>query len=182
MLLQDQVFIVHRRLTKKLLAGFLAGLLHPVVVDFPSFELSSFETLTALKHSCAELLALMDQSDRPIIICPTKCASPPALAGLLLSYPSIYYTEDPASKVVNAEVALCSVSTDIMPKILMQFSCPPSLVKTVLTELDDTMQQWEFRLGNLSPKARKLWDSYTGVESCTFKVQLETRRVPILSL
>jgi hypothetical protein len=182
-LLHGQVFIVHRQLAKELLVRFLNGLLCPIMIDFPSFKKSSLEAETTLKISCADLLAILDQADQPITISSKTMQSPPSLAGLLLSYPSIYYSEDPTSAIFNAEVGVFSVHTDgRVPRTLMQFSSSPDFVETVKTRLEEIVKEWERRLTQLSPALTKRWCSYTGEESCTLKIQIETRRTPILSL
>jgi hypothetical protein len=182
-LLHEQVFIIHRQSVKELLARFLNGSSSPIIIDFPSFKKSNLDAVTALKNFCADLLPILDQAGQPLTISSKTLQSPPSLAGLLLSYPSIYYTEDPASKVLDVEVAVFSVYTDSkVPRTLMQFSSPPGYVETIQTQLKETVKEWERRSSQLSPALSKLWCSYTGVESCTLKIQMETRRALILSL
>ena len=107
----------------------------------------------------------------------------PSIAGLLLSYPAIYYSEDTNSRLLDADLNVISVRTDgQVPRILMQFSCPPGLLDEVTKELKSIIEEWESRSSQLAPHLRDKWHEFTGVESCTLKIQVETRRVPVLSL
>jgi hypothetical protein len=174
---------MHRHLVKESITRFLTGISRPIIVDFHSFENTGPEAVTALKESCAYLLARIDEGKEGISISSNVVQSPPSLAGLLLSYPLIYNSEDPTFKLFNAEVVVFSVCTDsTLPRTLMQFSSPPSVVDQVQTLLEEIVKEWEDRMKQLSLELKDRWSRYTGVESCTLKIQVETRRAPLLSL
>jgi len=182
LLLNDQVFFIHRHLVKESIIRFLTCVSTPIIVDFCSFDNAGREAATILRESSAGLLARLDQEDTMIIFSNVE-KSPTSLAGLLLSYPLVYYSDDPASKLFDAEVAVFSVWTDsTFPRTLMQFSSPPKFVDQVHSLLKEIVKEWSARLKQLSPELNNRWRTYAGVESCTLKIQVETRRAPILSL
>ena len=71
--------------------------------------------------------------------------SPPALAGLLLSYPVIYYTEDASSRLVDSTVSVLSVGISGGQRTMMQFSCPPEFLGDVNPIIEDIIKEWGVR-------------------------------------
>lgn len=126
---------------------------------------------------------MLRQTESPvIIIAETGLASLPAMAGLLLSYPVIYYSDDSNAKLVNVEMEVLSVYADGQKCIvLMQFSCPCHFLDVATQKLNMITKEWEGRIARLSSPLREKWRIFTG-ESCILKARIETRRVPVLSL
>jgi Domain of unknown function (DUF4504) len=124
------------------------------------------------------------QTESPVIITfTTDLASLPTLAGLLLSYPVIYYSDDSNAKLVNAEMDVLSVCADGQKCMaLMQFSCPHHVLDVATQKLNMITKEWGDRVTRLSSPLREKWCNFTGGESCILKIEVETRKVPVLSL
>jgi hypothetical protein len=182
--LDGQVFLAHQDLLRDLLARFVEGKYRPVLVNFLSQGVSSKTAGEYLRHAARALLeALEKTSISPVIEFPGHPHSPPALAGLLLSYPAIYYSESENDRLVDANVTVFVLHTGGRDRRnLMQFSCPLDLAEIVLETLKLTVEEWETRISNMPAGLKEKWIDYTRAESCTLEIQMETRRVPILTL
>jgi hypothetical protein len=184
LVLEEQVFIVHRKLIIDLLGNFENGLYSPVLVDFPSLRCCDSTPLLEIRDFCRHLISVLEQEEENTIIkIDHNLKSPSSVAGLLLSYVIIYYSDNTDAKLLHAEVGVFSVYTESpQSRILMQFSCPPDLLETAERELMKVVSDWESRISALRSTLQEKWRDFTGVESCTLKIRIETRRVPILSL
>jgi hypothetical protein len=177
------VFIIHKPLVSELLDRFVRGECRPILVGFPSLSLCDRSVLISQQSVSKNILIALGQERGYLVVILDEISHLPSTAGLLLSYPAIYYSEDSHSRLLDADLNVISVRTDgQVPRVLMQFSCPPDLLDEVTKELKSTVAEWESRSSQLSPPLRDKWREFTGVESCTLKIQVETRRVPVLSL
>ena len=182
LLLDEQIFVIHRSLLKDLLGRFIEGTYCPILVDFPSLCRCNQAAIFSLRDTAKDIMKTLEQdNDSSIIYVAGIVKSLPSLAGLILSYPAIYYSEDVGAQLMDTEVKVASVCTD-GPRVLMQFSCPTYIINEVYHVLESVVKEWESRISRLSPLLLQKWRAFTGVESCTLKIQIETRRVPILSL
>ena len=168
----------------ELLGRFIGGTYHPVLIEFPSLFRCNQSALDSLRVAATEVIRTLEEAkDSSIVKVGGIIKSLPSLAGLLLSYVAVYHVEDIGAQLMDAEVKVVSVRTDISrPQILMQFSCAPIFINEVGHELETVVDEWESRISRLPPLLLQKWHNFTGVESCTLKIQIETRRVPILSL
>lgn len=176
--------MINRTLVTELVGQFIDGTYRPVLVDFPSLTLCSSSALKSLQEVSRDVLKMIEQKKHPLIVrVGGSIQSLPSLAGLLLSYPAIYHSEDLDARLLDTDVNVISLRTDgTKPRVLMQFSCPLNFLDEVTTKLTPIIEQWESRISQLSPSLQEKWRKFTGVESCTLKIHIETRRVPILSL
>jgi hypothetical protein len=180
----EQVFIVHRTLVSHLLGQFIDGTYCPILIDFPSLALCSPSTLIALQDVSKYILRTIEEGEQRIIIKPSgNIELLPSVAGLLLSYPAIYHSRDLHARLVDMEVNVFSVRTSgAETRVLMQFSSPLNFQDEVMTKLTSAVAEWELRISQLSSSLQDKWLKFTGVESCTLTIQLETRRVPVICL
>lgn len=178
------MFLAHRDLLRDILARFVEGKYRPVLIDFISQGIASKAVSECLILEARTLLEALDKpSIPPVIEFPGDSNSLPALAGLLLSYPAIYYSERVNDRLVDANVIVFAVHTGgVDRRNLMQFSCPPDVAEIVLETLKLTVVEWETRISNMPAGSKEKWIDYTRAESCTLEIQMETRRVPILTL
>jgi hypothetical protein len=178
------VFLAHQRLLWDLLARFVDGKYRPVLIDFISRGIASKTVSECLILEARTLLEALEKSSiSPVIEFPSDSKSLPALAGLVLSYPAIYYSEGKNDQLVDANVTVFVVHTGgVDRRNLMQFSCPPDLAEIVLETLKLTVEEWEMRISSMGVGLKSKWIDYTRAESCTLEIQMETRRVPILTL
>jgi hypothetical protein len=182
LLLEDQIFVIHRSLLKDLVGRFNEGTYCPTLVDFPSLSRSNQSAIFSLRNTAKDVMRTLEQdSDSSIIDVVGMVKSLPSLAGLLLSYPVIYHSEDIGAQLMDTEVKVVSVCTG-SSCVLMQFSCPTYLIDEVRHDLEAIVKEWETRISRLSRLLLPKWRSFTGVESCTLEIQIETRRVSILTL
>lgn len=182
LLLEEQIFVIHRPLLKDLLDRFSEGTYCPILVDFPSLSRCGESTIFSLRDTAKDIMKTLEQdNDSSTIHVAGIVKSLPSLAGLFLSYPAIYYSADIGAQLMDTEVKVASVCTD-GPHVLMQFSYPTYLIDEVCHVLESVVKEWDSRISRLSPLLLQKWRVFTGVESCTLKIQIETRRVPILSL
>ena len=91
---------------------------------------------------------LEQDSDSSIIDVVGMVKSLPSLAGLLLSYPVIYHSEDVGAQLMDTEVKVVSVCTS-SSRLLMQFSCPTYLIDEVRHDLEAIVKEWETRISRL---------------------------------
>jgi hypothetical protein len=182
--LDGHVVLAHRELLRDLLARFVEGKYRPVLIDFLSQGIASKSASEHLRHVASALLEVIEKASvSPAVEFPGGSHSLPTLAGLLLSYPAIYYSERNNDRLVDANVAVFGLHTGgVDRRNLMQFSCPPDLAEIVLETLKLTVQEWETRISNMPAGLKEKWINYTRAESCTLEIQMETRRVPILTL
>jgi hypothetical protein len=154
------------------------------LIDFPTISASDPSKLALLKEVSRELLKVLEQQESQLAIkYESNFPSLPTLAGLLLSYPAIYYPEDSTAKVTDAEVDIYSICTNSPDRqTILQFSAPTTFRQEVTHDVDILAEEWDGRVSRLSPLLSQKWEEYTGVESCTLKTQVETRRVSILTL
>ena len=182
LLLEDQIFVIHESLLKDGLRRFIEGTFCPTLVDFPSLSRCNQSAIFSLRDTAKDIMKTLQQDrDSSIIDVVGMVQSLPSLAGLLLSYPAVYYSEDVGAQLMDTEVKVVSVCTG-GSRVMMQFSCPTYLINEVRHDLESILEEWESRISRLTPFLLQKWRSFTGVESCTLKIQIETRRVPILSL
>ena len=178
------MFFGHERLLLDLLARFVEGTYYPVLIDFLSQAIASETAVVSLKKGARALLEVLKKgSISPVIEVPGHSQCLPALAGLLLSYPAIYYSESKRDRLVDANVNVLKLRTGGHDgRTLMQFSCPPEITELVLDPLKSTVREWEERISNIPAVLKEKWVNYTRAESCTLEIQMATRRVPILTL
>jgi hypothetical protein len=182
LLLEDQIFVIHESLLKDALGRFIEGTYCPISVDFPSLSRCNQSAIFSLRDIAKDIIKTLEQDrDSSIIDVVGMVKSLPSLAGLLLSYPAVYYSEDVGAKLMDTEVKVVSVCAGSF-RVLMQFSCPTYLLNEVRFDLESIVKEWESRISSLTPLLLQKWRTFTGVESCTLKIQIETCRVPILSL
>jgi hypothetical protein len=159
------------------------GTYSPVLVEFPTLTLCDPSILASLQQVSKNIVTALRGEKQSAIIQVVEVKSPSSLAGLILSYPSIYYSEDNTANLLDTEVKVLSVYTNTpQQRTLMQFSCPSEFVDTVNAKLKETVKQWESRISQLSPPLKQKWYQYTGVESCILNIQIQTQKVSVLSL
>jgi len=182
--LVGQVFIVHKTLLVDMLARFVERKYNPILIDFLSQRLASKAANDSLRNAAKSLLHNLHQdSNSSMIEFTGQVESLPSLAGLLLSYPAIYHSVDATTRLVDASINVVMVHTGGTDgKIVMQFSCPPDLMELGLEPLKSTVQEWKTRISTLQTSLKEKWINYTRAELCTLEIQIETRRVPILTL
>jgi hypothetical protein len=167
------------------LTQFIDGTYQPVQIAFPSLTRCNPSALVSLKDVSKKLLEMLEQQKQSLLVKVGGVISDSltSLAGLLLSYPAIYHSEDTVAQLLDTDVNVISVWTNgSEEKSLMQLSCPLDMLDEVMPELEKTVAKWEKRISQLPPLFREKWRNFTGEELCTLKIQTETRRVPILSL
>jgi hypothetical protein len=137
-----------------------------------------------MKASSKELLGMIEQHETSAVIkVGDHYPSTPSLAGLLLSYPAIYYSEDPNAKLMDTTLDLYSVCTNSPEShVIIQFSGPPPLINIITAETENIKKLWESRIEALTPSLREEWCAFVGAESYTFKIQIDNRRVPTITL
>ena len=183
MRLGAQAFIIHLELVKELLEGLVDGSYNPIVIEFPLFVLSG-AALISLQEISRKVLSEIDKHNGlDVIHLVSRITTPHAFAGLLLSYPAIYYTEFLQSKAVDKVVDVYKVQTSGSElKTVMQFSAPPEYRDIVTQQLDKVLEVWKARIGRIPPSLQQIWQIYAGQTSCTFDVEIVSSRVPILTL
>jgi len=180
-----QVFIAHRGLVNGLLRDFADGVYRPLLIDFPSFTPTDDSRASSLKEVAKGLFTVLEGLKHALVIkYENDFPSLPTLAGLLLSYPVLYCSEDPMAKLLDAEVDVYSIYTDSAAhQTVLQFSGPASFREVISKDLAKLADDWNRRLYHLTPELSKRWTDYTGVESsCILKTHIETRRVSVLTL
>jgi hypothetical protein len=183
--LETQIFVVHLQLVKNMLKGLREGICQPILIQFPELMLCEDSILTSLKEASKNIESRLEHhgdNDVIQITCEFKLLS--SLAGFLLSYPAIYYSENAEAKLVDSEVNVYSVQTNgSEPKILIQFSAPPEFKDTVQESLNKVVEEWQLRITQMPVSSRQAWKSFTGEELCSLQnIQIDTRTAPILSL
>jgi hypothetical protein len=167
-----------------MLKGMMEGTFHPILIQFPEFTLCEGSILTSLQETSKGIESRLEhhRADGIIeIICEFKLL--PSLAGFLLSYPAIYYSENIEAKLVDSEVDVYSVQTNCSePKILMQFSAPPEFRDIIHQKLNKMVEEWQVRIAQMPVSLQQTWNSFTGEEWCPLQIHIDTRRVPVLSL
>jgi hypothetical protein len=166
-----------------LLQDFVDGVYRPYLIDFSTFSSADSSKLESLKEVSRNLLTKLEgQEDQLVVIYDKEFASLPTLAGLLLSYPALYYSEG-SSALTDADVDVYSLYTDSPNRQkILQFSAPLAFRQEITHILDLLVEEWTRRISRLAPMLAQKWKEYTGVESCTLKTQVEIRRVSILTL
>jgi hypothetical protein len=198
--MHEQIFIAHRGLILDLLCRLTDGRLLTSLIDFPQFIAAGPEKLGQMRRISADLINQIEEADGKAIFeldisnlnsigeghgSSEFAISPAAVAGLLLSYPCIYNSLEANATVTDKEVDLYSVYVEgNIRRSLMQFSVPIQIREEVTVSLKDTIKEWEVRIHRMPDGMSQIWQEYTGggAESCTLKIQLETRRVPVMKL
>lgn len=167
-----------------LLRNFLDGVYRPSLIDFPTLTLSDSSKVALLKEVSMDLIrALGSHQNQLVVKYANNFPSLSTLAGLLLSYPALYYSEDSSAKLTDAEVDVYSIYTNSPNRqTLIQFSASAAFRQDVTNDLEILAAEWNRSASRLAPSLAEKWKEYTGVESCTLKTQVETRRVSILTL
>jgi hypothetical protein len=180
--IQGQNFIVHRTLVVELLVGVCEGSFSPILIDFPALTPCGTEIYVSMAKVSRDIINMIERDESSTVLeIGDNLLSPPSLAGLLLSYPIIYYSEDPNARAMDTTLDVYSVCTNISEsKVIMQFSGPPHLRDIITSKTDEIVHLWESRIAQ--PPQLEAWQKFTGAESYTFKVQIETRRAPIITL
>lgn len=161
------------------------GIHHPLLIDFPTLKPTDASNVQSLKEVSNDLLRVIEeQTVEAVITFESDFPSLPTLAGLLLSYPALYYSEDPIAKLLDAEVDVYSIYADSAQRqTILQFSGPAHFRDAIQEALEKLAEDGNQRLSRLSPTLSKRWTEYIGAESsCTLKTHVETRRISILTL
>ena len=203
------MFIAHRKLLIEHLTRFTDGLFQPKLIDFPQLTPAESHSIRLLQHMATSLIHALEKEGSSIVnfvlseaelasifdCSPSSLASrsdeplessfSSGLAGILLSYPAIYHSTRLDSTATDKDLDVYSVYTDSPRRqVLMQFSAPLDFQGEVKIKLETIISEWKVRLTQISEGLFQKWQEYTGGggESCTFKIQIETHRVPIMSL
>jgi hypothetical protein len=155
------------------------------LINFPALTSADSSVLSSLREASKDLVRVIEERcGQPVIKYESDFTSLPTLAGLLLSYPAVYYSEDPNAKLLDAEVDVYSIYADSANRpTLVQFSGPATLRVVITKDLEKLAMEWNRRLSTLSPELSAKWTEYIGVESsCILKTHVDTRRVSILTL
>jgi hypothetical protein len=182
--LRAQAFIIHLELVKELLKGLVDGSYNPIFVEFPFFSVLSGAAIISLQEISRKVLGEIEEhNELDVIDIVSSITTPHAFAGLLLSYPAIYYTEFLQSKAVDIVIDVYKVQTSGSErKTVMQFSAPPEYRDIITQQLDKVLEVWKARIGRIPPSLHQIWQTYAGETSCTFDVEIVSSRVPILTL
>jgi hypothetical protein len=179
----DQTFIVDRKRVHDLLTEFKQGTYKPVLVQFPSLKIGCSEGEVELHQFAEEMNLILANETGAIVKFNSNTVSLASIAGLLLSYTAIYYSKSSDSKLLDAELNVLSVSTaNSPPQTLMQFSCPLGAFEAASHELTRTINEWESIISHLKLPLLEKWRMFSGEKSDVLRMQVETRRVPILSI
>ena len=167
-----------------MIARFVDGSYRPILIDFLSQRPASQAASDSLTKAAKSVLQNLHQnSNSSLIDFIGEVESLPSLAGLLLSYPAIYHSADATHRLVDTSINVVMVHTGGTDgEIVMQFSCPPDLTELWIEPLKSTVQEWETRISTLPPTLKEKWISYARAEFRNLEIQMETRRVSILTL
>ena len=168
----------------ELLSRFVEGFYCPLFIDFPSLSLCDGSVSLEMRKIAKEILQRLQKSALlEVVEISEDIKSASAVAGLLLFYPIIYYSNNPHDKLLGADVTVFSVVADGPDsRSLMQFSCPPQWHEKSNDILNETIAGMASRIAGIPPSLRDEWHKYTSGDSCTLRIHTETRNVPILSL
>jgi hypothetical protein len=161
------------------------GVYSLTLINFPGLTTADSSVLSSLRETSKDLVRVIEErGGQPVIKYESDFTSLPTIAGLLLSYPAIYYSEDPTAKLLDAEVDVYSIYADTLDRqTLIQFSGPATHREVITKDLEKLAMEWNRRLSTLSPELSAKWSEYIGVESsCILKTHIDTRRVSILTL
>jgi hypothetical protein len=181
LLIDEHLFICHVELLKGQLRRFIEEKFRPTLIDFPQLRLAEPRALESLKTVAARLLGQLERDHKTLIEFTVSSAAP-ALAGLLLSYTAIYYSERCDEIVIDQEFRVYSVSA--AERTLMQFSAPPEFGTNVETALQQTVQEWSNRIQKMSSSQQENWQQYIRreISLSPLKIQIATQNVSIMSL
>lgn len=167
-----------------LLWKFLDGVYRPSLIEFPTLTLADSSKMALLKDVSMDFTRALEENQNQMVVkYANSFPSLPTLAGLLLSYPALYYSEDSSAKLTDAEVDVHSIYSDSPNRqTLIQFSASAAFRQDVADDLEILAADWNRKASRLAPSLAEKWKEYTGVESCTLKTRVETRRVSMLTL